>query len=412
MNLRFFARRLAAMGALALTSMAAHAQFASGQLLTAAALNSALASPTITNGTITGLTAPIGVSLGGTGAATATAALANLGGLAKAGGTMTGALAVSYVNPTITFNDSGGANQALLQFQSSGVNTWGLASQGSTSFVIARYVGGVYTDIPFSVNLSSGLVTINDGLSVSGTVSGSGFTSLLSPYLTSATAASTYAPLASPTFTGTVTIPSGASISGYLTTSGAASTYAPLASPALSGTPTAPTATAGTSTTQVATTAFVASSPTITTPTIVGVTSGACASTGNVGECKNSNVPSGSAVSLTSGTPANVTSVPLTAGNWICYGNIAFLAGSTTVSTTEAGWISTVSASNPSAPNSGAYFGLVSLPSTAGGNGNIYPVGMLMVNVSSATTVYLSTFAAFSTSTMSAFGYLNCLRFH
>lgn len=106
----------------------------------------------------------------------------------------------------------------------------------------------------------------------------------LSPYLTSATAASTYyplsnpsgyvtaatapvtsvagktgavslavadvsgaAPLASPTFTGTVTIPAGASISGF----------APLASPALTGTPTAPTAAAATNTTQIATTAFV-----------------------------------------------------------------------------------------------------------------------------------------------------------
>lgn len=56
------------------------------------------------------------------------------------------------------------------------------------------------------------------------------------------------APLASPTFTGVVTIPSGASIAGF----------APLASPAFTGTPTAPTATTGTATTQVATTAFVA----------------------------------------------------------------------------------------------------------------------------------------------------------
>lgn len=55
------------------------------------------------------------------------------------------------------------------------------------------------------------------------------------------------APIGNPTFVGTVTIPSGASIAGY----------APLASPALTGTPTAPTATAGTSTTQLATTAFV-----------------------------------------------------------------------------------------------------------------------------------------------------------
>jgi hypothetical protein len=65
--------------------------------------------------------------------------------------------------------------------------------------------------------------------------------------LTSATAASTYAPLASPTFTGTVTIPAGASISGF----------APLASPVFTGVPEAPTAAATTNTTQVATTAFV-----------------------------------------------------------------------------------------------------------------------------------------------------------
>ena len=66
-------------------------------------------------------------------------------------------------------------------------------------------------------------------------------------YLKSSTATSTYAPLASPTFTGTVTIPAGASISGFAT----------LASPTFTGTPAAPTATSGTNTTQVATTAFV-----------------------------------------------------------------------------------------------------------------------------------------------------------
>jgi hypothetical protein len=46
-------------------------------------------------------------------------------------------------------------------------------------------------------------------------------------------------------------------IDSKLTTATAASTYAPLASPALTGVPTAPTATAGTNTTQVATTAYV-----------------------------------------------------------------------------------------------------------------------------------------------------------
>jgi hypothetical protein len=71
--------------------------------------------------------------------------------------------------------------------------------------------------------------------------------SALTPYLTTATAASTYAPLASPTFTGTVTIPAGASISGF----------APLASPTFTGDPKAPTPTAGDNDTSIATTAFV-----------------------------------------------------------------------------------------------------------------------------------------------------------
>ena len=47
----------------------------------------------------------------------------------------------------------------------------------------------------------------------------------MSSYLTTSAAGTTYAPKASPTFTGTVNIPAGASISGYLTTATASSTY-------------------------------------------------------------------------------------------------------------------------------------------------------------------------------------------
>lgn len=79
------------------------------------------------------------------------------------------------------------------------------------------------------------------------------------------------APLASPTFTGTPAAPTATADTnttqvattafvigqGYLKSTTAGSTYAPLSSPALTGTPTAPTAAAGTNTTQLATTAFV-----------------------------------------------------------------------------------------------------------------------------------------------------------
>jgi hypothetical protein len=84
--------------------------------------------------------------------------------------------------------------------------------------------------------------------------------------LTSATAASTYAPIASPTFTGTVTIPAGASISGF----------APLASPAFTGTPSLPTGTTavtqsvGNNTTALATTAFVQQEVPAASTTVAG----------------------------------------------------------------------------------------------------------------------------------------------
>ncbi len=74
---------------------------------------------------------------------------------------------------------------------------------------------------------------------------------------------SVYAPLASPTLTGTPAAPTaaaGTNTTQLATTAfvtNALSVYAPLASPTLTGTPAAPTAAAGTNTTQLATTAFV-----------------------------------------------------------------------------------------------------------------------------------------------------------
>ena len=97
------------------------------------------------------------------------------------------------------------------------------------------------------------------------------------------------APTASPTFTGTVTIPAGASISGY----------APLASPALTGTPTAPTASPGTSTNQLATCQFVVSQAFSTAlPSQTGnsgkflTTDGSAASWGNAVSSVGMSVPS------------------------------------------------------------------------------------------------------------------------
>lgn len=75
------------------------------------------------------------------------------------------------------------------------------------------------------------------------------------------TCGSNYALLASPAFTGTPTAPTataGTNTTQLATTQFVATSFAPLASPAFTGTPTAPTAAIGTNTTQLATTAFAA----------------------------------------------------------------------------------------------------------------------------------------------------------
>lgn len=74
-----------------------------------------------------------------------------------------------------------------------------------------------------TVDTTKKTVVVHDGSTAGGVPLAK--ESALSSYLTTSAAGSTYAPLASPTFTGTVTIPSGASIDGYLTTASAASTY-------------------------------------------------------------------------------------------------------------------------------------------------------------------------------------------
>jgi hypothetical protein len=138
------------------------------------------------------------------------------------------------------------------------------------------YFGGVqpshvHTTIVVPVNLNSNEVTgtlpvANGGTgatSLTGYVKGNGTSAFTASAAIPVADVTGAAPLASPTFTGTVTIPAGASIGGYLTTATAASTYAPLASPTFSGTPSLPTGTtgvtqsAGNSSTALATTAFV-----------------------------------------------------------------------------------------------------------------------------------------------------------
>lgn len=104
--------------------------------------------------------------------------------------------------------------------------TSGLSQEVNDLIITRRIASTGRTDQVFwrsGFTISGGLLTVNTSGGTWGSITGT-----LSNQTDLNTALGLKAPLASPTFTGTVTIPSGASISGYLTTASAASSYQPL----------------------------------------------------------------------------------------------------------------------------------------------------------------------------------------
>jgi len=155
--------------------------------------------------------------------------------------------------------------------------------------------------------------------------------------------------------------------------------------------------------------AVFGTSPTITTPNIVGVTTGACAAAGSVGECKSA---TGTAVSMTTGTGTNCASIPLTAGNWLVAGTIAFVPNTTTTYgtvvvnlSTTTGSVGTLgSGTRNSLQGSGTAFNA--------GQSQELSTPVVPINVSSAATAFLVGYATFATSTMTQTCSMWALRVH
>jgi hypothetical protein len=147
-----------------------------------------------------------------------------------------------------------------------------------------------------------------------------------------------------------------------------------------------------------------------TTGGIIGTTAADSATAGDVGEVISSNIPQGSAVSLTSNTNANVTSISLTAGDWDVYANIYSNPGSNTLTTSFFGQITTTSATFTFPPT-------ITTPTSGGNNltgsateGFFLAVGPARINVSGTTTVYLVATSIFTVSTQAVYGYLISIR--
>lgn len=134
------------------------------------------------------------------------------------------------------------------------------------------------------------------------------------------------------------------------------------------------------------------------------------AAVGNVGEYLSSQIAPGAAVPVTSGNPFDITTLSLEPGDWDVWGNIGSAPDVTTTTSQVRGWIGTVSATDPGAPNQGAY--ALSQSGVGAGLGTVLPVGTIRITVPAGPnlTVYLSTVMGFATSTMGAFGFLGARR--
>lgn len=146
----------------------------------------------------------------------------------------------------------------------------------------------------------------------------------------------------------------------------------------------------------------------VTVSSVTGVTSGAAAAAGKVGEVISSVVASGAAVSLSTGTTANVTSIALTAGDWDVTGVLDLQFGATTSYTNLAGGISLTSATL-GAQDSGFDFETpAAVPTNAKDMAWVLPT--VQINVSGNTTVYLVAQATFTVSTLKAYGTIRARR--
>ena len=151
---------------------------------------------------------------------------------------------------------------------------------------------------------------------------------------------------------------------------------------------------------------------------IVGTATNDNAAFGAIGEyicaqVTNGGTPTGCATNtntltaLTTATATNITSISLTAGDWLVCGNVLIIDAGTTVSADVSGWVGTASAAQPTDPNGGSdYY----MPASSTGLAYKFPTGCMRQSLASTTTVYLEARHTFSVSTSSAGGFIYATR--
>lgn len=141
-----------------------------------------------------------------------------------------------------------------------------------------------------------------------------------------------------------------------------------------------------------------------TTLGIVGTTLADSANPGSVGEFVTATIIN---LALSSGQTANITSIPLTPGDWDVTGTVEFTGAASTVVSVIFGAISLINANIPPIPSRSVWAPGVNF----GTNPDIsFVVPGLRVNVSTLTTVFLPCLAAFGSGGLSASGTISARR--
>lgn len=143
-----------------------------------------------------------------------------------------------------------------------------------------------------------------------------------------------------------------------------------------------------------------------------GSTTNAGATAGNLGEVISSNVLVGSAVALSNGVAANITSASLTAGHWQISGSFCIEGATSTSITNVFSGITSTTATIPANANGGAYLALrgAAFIISTGQQATCYGIGAADIYLSGTVTMFLVGQVAFSASTLGGYGFLRALR--
>lgn len=157
----------------------------------------------------------------------------------------------------------------------------------------------------------------------------------------------------------------------------------------------------------------VAGNPTaaVTAGHIPGTATNDNAAAGEIGELISATVLIGAAVALTTNVDANVTSIPLTAGDWDVTVDAYFTGTGTTTISFVAGSASLVSATRDTTPGRLAQLSYNAGTTIFTGGGVVSCVaGPTRFSLSAPTTIFFTGTAAFGASTCSAFGIIRARR--